>query len=159
MASHGYVVIRPDMRGSGESGGLYFDEYEKQEQDDACEIIDWLSKQPWSNGAVGMYGKSWGGFNGLQVAFLQPPALKGVITLYSTDNRFTDDVHYKGGCIANIQALNWANFMTTNNSKPPHPELYCSPETWKADWLRRLDVAGVPCSKKWFENQVRQVIL
>ena len=31
-----------------------------------------------------MYGKSWGGFNGLQVAFEQPPALKAVISLFST---------------------------------------------------------------------------
>ncbi len=45
----------------------------------------------------GMYGKSWGGFNGLQTAFLQPPALKAVISLYSTDNRYTDDVHCVGG--------------------------------------------------------------
>ena len=45
---------------------------------------DWISQQPWSNGSVGMFGKSWGGFNGLQVAFCQPKALKAVITLYST---------------------------------------------------------------------------
>jgi predicted acyl esterase len=39
LSSHGYVVVRADMRGSGNSGGLYFDEYAKQEQDDACQII------------------------------------------------------------------------------------------------------------------------
>ena len=72
------------MRGSGDSEGLYFDEYEVQEQQDAMDIIDWISNQPWSNGNVGMYGKSWGGFNGLQVAFHQPKALKAVISLYST---------------------------------------------------------------------------
>jgi predicted acyl esterase len=89
------------MRGSGNSTGLYFDEYEKQEQQDACEIIgsfdfllclhllidlfsDWVSKQTWSDGKVGMFGKSWGGFNGLQVAYCQPPALKAVISIYST---------------------------------------------------------------------------
>ena len=72
------------MRGSGDSEGLYFDEYEVQEQQDAIEIIDWISKQTWSNGNVGMYGKSWGGFNGLQVAFHQPKPLKAVISLYST---------------------------------------------------------------------------
>lgn len=39
LASHGYVVVRADMRGSGDSTGLYFDEYLPQEQQDACEII------------------------------------------------------------------------------------------------------------------------
>ena len=87
LASHGFVILRPDMRGSGDSEGSYFGEYLKEEQDDAIEVIDWISKQFWSNGNVGMFGKSWGGFNGLQVAFEQPPALKAVISLYSTDNR------------------------------------------------------------------------
>ena len=39
LCSHGYVVIRADMRGSGDSTGLYFDEYALQEQDDCVEII------------------------------------------------------------------------------------------------------------------------
>jgi predicted acyl esterase len=39
MSSQGYVVFRVDMRGTGNSTGLYFDEYAKQEQEDACEII------------------------------------------------------------------------------------------------------------------------
>ena len=34
-----------------------------------------------------MYGKSWGGFNGLQVAFEQPPALKAIISLFSTGKK------------------------------------------------------------------------
>ena len=41
--------------------------------------------QPWCNGKVGMMGISWGGFNCLQVAAKQPPALKAIITLCSTD--------------------------------------------------------------------------
>ena len=83
LASHGYVFVRPDMRGTCDSEGLYFDEYTQQEFDDACEVIGWLADQKWSNGKVGMYGKSWGGFNGLQIAYCQPPALKAVISLYS----------------------------------------------------------------------------
>ena len=66
LAGYGYAGVRVDIRGSGESGGLLFDEYAKQEQDDALELIAWLAAQPWCNGAVGMMGISWGGFNGLQ---------------------------------------------------------------------------------------------
>ena len=39
MCSQGYVIMWVVMRGTGNSTGLYFDEYAKQEQDDACEII------------------------------------------------------------------------------------------------------------------------
>ncbi|TMJ36835.1 MAG: CocE/NonD family hydrolase [Alphaproteobacteria bacterium] len=81
FAGHGYAAIRVDMRGNGDSEGLLFDEYTKQEQDDAIEVIEWLTKQKWCSGSVGMIGISWGGFNGLQVAARKPPALKAIVTL------------------------------------------------------------------------------
>ena len=73
------------------------DEYARQEQDDALEVIAWLAAQPWCSGAVGMMGISWGGFNALQVAARRPPALKAIVTICSTDDRYADDVHYMGG--------------------------------------------------------------
>ena len=103
--------------------GVYFDEYLPQEQSDACEVINWVSSQAWSNGNVGMFGKSWGGFNGLQVAFEQPPALKAVISLYSTDNRYEDEVHWKGGSLIASQMLSWASIMFAWNARPPHPKV------------------------------------
>ena len=68
FAGHGYAAIRVDIRGSGESEGVLLDEYLELEQDDALEVIAWIAEQPWCDGNVGMMGKSWGGFNGLQVA-------------------------------------------------------------------------------------------
>ena len=56
-----------------------------------------------------MYGKSWGGFNGLQVAARQPPGLAAIISLYSTDDRYEEDIHWKvsssslqGGCVPGL---------------------------------------------------------
>ena len=88
--------MRADLRGSGDSDGVMLDEYLPQELDDAVSVIAWLAGQPWCSGTVGMMGKSWGGFNSLQVAALRPPALKAIITVCSTDDRYADDVHYKG---------------------------------------------------------------
>ena len=87
FAAHGYASIRVDLRGSGDSEGLMLDEYLLQEQDDALEVIAWIAAQPWCSGRVGMIGKSWGGFNGLQVAARRPPALGGIISVCSTDRR------------------------------------------------------------------------
>jgi predicted acyl esterase len=39
LAGHGYAGVRVDIRGCGESGGLFFDEYAKQEQDDGVEVL------------------------------------------------------------------------------------------------------------------------
>src|SRR5215471_6061941 len=84
LAGHGYAGVRVDIRGSGESDGVLVDEYARQEQDDALEVIAWLADQPWCSGAVGMMGISWGGFNALQVAARQPSALKAIVTICST---------------------------------------------------------------------------
>ena len=110
----------------------------------------WISSQPWCNGKVGMYGKSWGGFNGLQVAFHQPPALAAVISLYSTDDRFNDDIHWKDGCILGNGMLSWASTMFCWDARPPHPRY--NPDTWRQTWARRLEEAGQSCLAPWLRH-------
>ena len=92
------------------------DEYTKQEQDDALEVIAWIARQNWCTGKVGMFGISWGGFNALQVAARKPPALKAIVTICSTDDRYEDDVHYKGGTVIN-EMLGWAATMLAYSSR------------------------------------------
>ena len=72
-------------------------EYSEQELADAVEIIGLLSRLPESNGRVGMWGKSWGGFNSIQVAMRRPPALKAILPVMATDDLFPDDVHHMEG--------------------------------------------------------------
>ena len=152
LASHGYVVVRADMRGSGDSDGVYYDEYLKQEQDDACELIKWITSQSWSSGKVGMYGKSWGGFNGLQVAARQPPGLATIISLYSTDDRFEEDIHWKGGCVLGGGMLSWAAVMFCWDARPPHPQYRAD---WEQLWRKRLETAGECLAGEWLRHQVK----
>ena len=98
FVKRGYVTARVDIRGTGASEGNPPDrEYSDQEQQDGLEVIDWLSKQSWSNGNVGMMGISWGGFNAIQLANLHPPALKAIIAMCATEDLFHDDIHYIDG--------------------------------------------------------------
>jgi uncharacterized protein len=151
LAGHGYVCIRVDMRGNGESGGVMHDEYALQEHDDALEVIDWITAQPWCDCNVGMMGISWGGFNGLQVAARQPEALKAIITLCSTDDRYADDIHYKGGCVLG-ENMGWGGTMLAYSSKPPDPALVG--DAWRDMWLERL-AAEPLLAAKWLEHQHR----
>jgi predicted acyl esterase len=152
LAGHGYAGVRVDLRGSGESTGLLFDEYATQEQDDGVEIIAWLAAQPWCNGAVGMMGISWGGFNGLQIAARRPPALKAIVTLCSTDDRYADDAHYMGGAFLTKAGLEWAFFFFSLMCLPPDPALVG--DSWRAMWLERL--ANIPLfQENWFDHQRR----
>jgi hypothetical protein len=98
FARRGYVAARVDIRGFGSSEGRPTDrEYSEQEQIDGEEVIHWLASQRWSNGKVGMYGISWGGFNALQMAMRKPPELKAIIATAATEELFHDDIHYIDG--------------------------------------------------------------
>jgi hypothetical protein len=136
FAEAGIAGIRVDSRGNGDSHGVFDDEYSPQELGDACEVIAWIAAQPWSNGSVGMMGISWGGFNALQVAALRPPALKAVISLSSTADRYSDDIHYKGGCLMSANVY-WAGVMLSYASRPPDPVVLGN--SWRAVWLQRLE--------------------
>ena len=151
FAGYGYAAVRVDLRGSGDSEGLLLDEYLKQEHDDALEVIRWIAQQPWCSGAVGMMGKSWGGFNSLQVAARRPPELKAIITVCSTDDRYADDVHYMGGCLLN-ENLTWGSVLMSYNAYPPDPEL--AGERWRAMWRDRLEHA-VFFPEVWLEHPRR----
>ena len=151
FAARGYACVRVDLRGSGESDGILEDEYLARELDDGVAVIDWLAEQPWCDGNAGIIGISWGGFNGLQIAALQPPALKAVVTVSSTDDRYADDVHYMGGCLLGDN-LSWASVMFAFNSLPPDPALVG--DAWRETWLRRLENNG-PWLKTWLEHQTR----
>jgi putative CocE/NonD family hydrolase len=151
FAGHGYAAVRVDMRGCGDADGLLQDEYLEQEQDDALEVIDWLCRQPWCSGAVGMIGISWGGFNGLQVAMRRPPALKAVVTICSTVDRYADDIHWKGGCQL-AENLGWSSTMLAYQSRPPDPLLVG--ERWREMWLERL--RGAPhLVATWLDHPMR----
>ncbi len=152
FAGHGYASVRVDMRGSGDSDGLLFDEYLPQEQQDALEIIAWIARQPWCTGNVGMMGISWGGFNSLQVAAHRPPALKAIITVCSTDDRYTDDCHYMGGCVLGSDMLNWASIMFAYNGLPPDPEVVGG--RWRETWFNRLENTP-PFIESWLSHQQR----
>ena len=150
-AGHGYACVRVDMRGAGDSEGILDDEYLKIEQDNALEVLDWITSQPWCSGRTGMIGISWGGFNGLQIAARRPPSLKAIVTIASTDDRYADDIHYMGGVMIN-DAMSWGSTMFAFNSRPPDPAILG--EGWDDLWLARLK-SNDPWSMKWLSHQTR----
>ena len=98
FVKRGFILAKVDIRGTGGSDGHLPDrEYSDQELADATEIIAQLVRIPGSNGNVGMWGISWGGFNALQVAMLEPPSLNAIIALHASDDLFHDDVRYIDG--------------------------------------------------------------
>lgn len=151
LAGHGFAVARVDIRGSGDSEGVLTGEYLQQELDDGLEILSWLAAQPWCSGRIGMMGISWGGFNALQIAALQPPELGAVVSWCSTDDRYADDVHYMGGCLLGDN-LSWASIMFAYNSCPPDPVIVG--DKWREMWFERMENSGLWLAD-WLKHQHR----
>jgi putative CocE/NonD family hydrolase len=151
FAMNGIAALRVDLRGSGNSDGLVTDEYTRQEQDDAVEVIAWAAAQPWCNGSVGMIGISWSGFAALQVAARRPPALKAIITCCSTDDRYSDDVHFMGSTLL-TDGLQWGFGFFNQIPRPPDPAHVG--ERWREMWQERLDGLEPPLAI-WLSHLAR----
>ena len=127
---HDYLVVRVDMRGTGNSEGLTIPyEYSDIELNDGEEVIDWLSKQEWSSGSVGMFGISWGGFNSIQMAMRNPPALKAFVAIMATEYLYQEDVHYMDGII--VAGDSWMMSNDLYNALPGAPDFKMDEE-----WLK-----------------------
>ncbi len=115
----GYIVARADIRGTGNSEGrLIPHEYSDIELQDGDDVIAWLARQPFSTGAVGMFGISWSGFNALMMAARRPPALKAIIALHATEELYQEDVHFMDGM---MHVDSWEMSQDLSNIMPGAP--------------------------------------
>jgi putative CocE/NonD family hydrolase len=150
LAKAGIAFIRVDIRGTGESDGAMIDEYLSIEQEDALAVIDWIAQQSWCNGHVGMRGISYGSFTALQAAAKAPPALKAIVSACGTEQRYLNDIHYRGGCLINDQ-FTWAMEWQVVMRAPPDPAIVGA-DRWRAMWQQRLDASG-PLTIDWTLHQ------
>jgi putative CocE/NonD family hydrolase len=137
FAARGFALCRLDIRGTGSSPGVAFDEYTADETRDGYDAVEWLADQPWCSGRVAMWGISYGGFTAIQVAKLRPPHLAAIVPFYATDDRYLDDVHYRGGCVTGTELSQYAVSQVAMNAMPPDPA-FRGPG-WRDEWRARLE--------------------
>ena len=77
----------------------------RQEGRDGYDAIDWISRQPWSNGNVAMMGNSWLARSQWYIAAERPPALKCIAPLEGSGDLYRE-IHVRGG-IACEPFLEW----------------------------------------------------
>jgi uncharacterized protein len=91
----GYAHVNTDVRGSGKSGGALC-LLCKREQEDVYDVVEWIAKQPWSNGKVALSGYSYSAITALLGAALQPPHLSAVIVGHPPTDPYRDVVWQNG---------------------------------------------------------------
>ena len=110
-AAHGYVGVVAYTRGTHDSPRQVVPY--QHDGDDARAVIDWIAKQPWSDGRVGMYGDAYSGFTSWAAAKRLPPALKAIATSATTAPGI--DVPM-GGNIFQNSAYRWSSYVTNTTT-------------------------------------------
>ena len=153
LAYNDYLCFRVDLQGSGDSEGVLTDEYTDEELVYCTQVIRQIAEHPYCNGNVGMMGKSWSAINSLMVAARSdcPAALKAVLIMCGTDDRFNDDVHYSGGAMLQDN-VGWPSSMWGWLSLPPDPVVVG--DRWRKLWRTRIRNADF-WFKTWAAHQTR----
>ncbi len=133
-AERGYTVVVQDTRGRWASDG---DGYPfLHEKQDGVDTVNWVSRQPWSNGKVGMYGGSYVGYTQFSTAINQPPALKTIVPSVT----FCDAtiVGYVGGAFHLGPMMSWNLTSTANMTIMRHSDEKVK-QTMMDQWINFVD--------------------
>lgn len=122
LLERGYALVRVDLRGFGGSSGCH-DLFGPGEQADVAAAIEWSSRQPWSTGAVGMYGQSYDGVTPLIGDGLDPDvpgrgALRAVVTQEPIWDPYTN---FRSGDVprATIESISKLYLDSTTRAQMP----------------------------------------
>jgi predicted acyl esterase len=105
LIDHGYAVVVEDVRGRYESEGQ-FDPL-RQEPADGDDTLNWIARQPWSDGKIGMIGGSYRGIVQWKAALLKNPHLKAILPVVSGDDDYRDRFYSTGGAMKLGNRLLW----------------------------------------------------
>ena len=114
--SFGYAQVFVDARGTGASFGVWRAPFSQEEIKDYGEVVNWIVKQPWSNGKVGATGNSYEGNTALWVTVSMNPAVKAVIPRHFEFDAFSE-TPYPGGVLTDWMVRKWneGNHFLDNN--------------------------------------------
>jgi putative CocE/NonD family hydrolase len=105
LLAHGYIVVRAEARGTGASFGIRNGDMSGLEAADGSAIIEWIARQPWSNGKVGMVGFSYPGMAQLLTASTKPKNLLAIMPAMATFDEYR--ASWAGGGVLRKYGLAW----------------------------------------------------
>ena len=119
LLKHGYVVVAVQVRGGGASFGRYEGLFSPTETRDAYDVMDWMTKQSWCDGNLGMFGGSYLGITQYMAASTKHPALKAIFPTVAAFNMY--DVIYPGGIYRENTLQHWGILTRSLDVVYPEP--------------------------------------
>ncbi|WP_157531011.1 CocE/NonD family hydrolase [Mycobacterium sp. IS-1496] len=119
FVASGYAWVDVDVRGAGASFGDRVCEWSPDEIRDGAQIVDWIVRQPWSDGKVGAVGTS---YNGGAAEFLlanRHPAVRAVAPRFAPFDAYTD-IAFPGGVHATWFTETWGRYNAALDRNAPH---------------------------------------
>ncbi|MDT9600214.1 CocE/NonD family hydrolase [Sphingosinicella rhizophila] len=154
LVRRGYLVAAQDVRGRFNSDGE-FDPY-RQEHDDGYDTVEWLARQPWCDGNVGMIGGSYVGQTQWFAASHAPPALKAIVpTVSPPGHPFMNEPLYGGSAILAMPewmvAMGRRSFQMADFSKilEAHQDYF---EALPLSKLERISGTSTPWWQEWMKH-------
>jgi putative CocE/NonD family hydrolase len=139
FVDRGYAVVVEDVRGTHDSEGAF--EPLTQEPADGSDTIDWIARQRWSNGKVGMIGGSYLGIAQWKAALTGNPHLKAIFPVVSGDDDYLDRFYSTGGALKLGHRLEWL----AENRKAPGYEPEFNRFIWHLPlWSADVAATGRP---------------
>lgn len=153
FASHGYVVILQDVRGRHDSDGVW-DPF-RLEGPDGYDTVEWIAEQSWSNGKVGTFGGSYGGWDQWALAREKPPHLTTMVSTAAA-GAWMEELPWHNGVLM-LTCLGWLNLI--GGRAMQNPELVDNwPEVFRHLPVREMDDAlgrSLPTWRDWVDHPTR----
>jgi putative CocE/NonD family hydrolase len=159
FAERGYVYAISDFRGRYDSEGV-FDIFDAKHKTDGYDLIEWLARQPWSAGKVGMTGPSYMGWSQWWAASQAPPSLKAIAPEVAPPDPFQNGP-YQGGILV-CWAVDWgAGMMAGRTNQTIGEGAYGGWSNNRAEEYMKTPYLDMPKLKgamhaPWFETWIRQ---
>ncbi|OQR83855.1 hypothetical protein ACHHYP_14187 [Achlya hypogyna] len=115
MLAEGYAIVSVDIRGCGASFGTNVHPWNLQERLDSVEVMDWIVRQSWSNGQIGLWGISYEGTAAYLSASMQHPAVKACVPMYMFYDVY-HDIACPGGITQHYFPTLWQGFNSVVDS-------------------------------------------
>jgi putative CocE/NonD family hydrolase len=162
FARHGYVFVSSDMRGNNDAEGVYYMHDPVQDPRDGHDMVEWLAAQPWSTGAIGTYGISYGGHTQYNTALGHPPHLKAQFLINAvTDYHDGGGAWSQGAWLGDHNLSHTLGAILTMHDTANKPDVKARVAAMQKDYDRLLtlpaaeqakQLAFSPPAQRWFTD-------
>jgi putative CocE/NonD family hydrolase len=157
FAQRGYAVVLADSRGRYDSEGEW-DPFAAKHKTDGYDLVEWVAKQEWCNGRVGMYGPSYMGWETWWTATQAPPSLKAIVPEVAPPDQFWNAPYQNGVLVAWI--FDWQAGMAGRTAQAVGDGPYGGFAETRAEDMMRTPYIDLNRSRgvmdaPWFETWIK----